>query len=220
MIAIDLITEEIPPLKHTDTGDTALRWMEEFKVSHLAVMKEENFVGVVSEDELLDKSDLDKTLNELFNHLPRPYVKDSAHIYEVLAIASNDHLTVIPVLDKEEVFLGTIDLKTLIHKFAETSSIKERGGIIILEMNDSDYSLGKIAQIIENEGVKVLSTLISSSATSKKLELTLKLNIVELGSVIRALERYDYHVKAAFQRNSHHDDLKERYDELMKYLNI
>lgn len=220
MIAIELITEEIPPLKHTDTGEVALRWMEEFKVNHLAVLKGENFVGLLSEDDLLDKNDLSKTLHELFDHLPRPYVKGTSHIYEVLAIASDDHLTVVPVLDEEENFLGSIGIISLMQKIAETGSIKETGGIVILEMNDTDYSLGQISQIIENENAKVLSAFITSSPSSKKLELTLKINVVELGRIIRALERYDYHVKASFQRNSHHEDLKDRYEELMKYLNI
>lgn len=220
MIAIELISEEIPPLKHTDTGEMALNWMEEFKVNHLAVLKGENFVGLVSEDDLLDKTDLSKTLHEIFDHLPRPYVKGTAHIYEVLAIASDDHITVVPVLDEEENFLGSIGVVTLAQRIADTGSIKETGGIIILEMNETDYSLGQISQIVENENAKVLSTFITSSTSSKKLELTLKLNVVELGRIIRALERYDYHIKASFQRNNHHEDLKERYEELMKYLNI
>lgn len=220
MVAIELITEEIPPLKHTDTGEVALRWMEEFKVNHLAVLKGENFVGLLSEDDLLDKNDLSKTLHKLFDHLPRPYVKGTSHIYEVLAIASDDHLTVVPVLDEKENFLGSIGIVSLMQRIAETGSIKETGGIVVLEMNDTDYSLGHISQIIENESAKVLSAFITSSPSSKKLELTLKINVVELGRIIRALERYDYHVKASFQRNSHHEDLKNRYEELMKYLNI
>ena len=72
MKAIELITEEIPPLMHTDTGEKALNWMEEFKVSHLPVIKAGNYVGVISESDLLDKMDLDKTLDKLFQHLPRP----------------------------------------------------------------------------------------------------------------------------------------------------
>jgi len=45
MRAYELITDEIPPLKHTDTGEKALQWMDEFKVSHLPVLKNGNFVG-------------------------------------------------------------------------------------------------------------------------------------------------------------------------------
>ena len=39
MIAIDLINDGIPPLKHSDTAEKALNWMDEFKVSHLPVLK-------------------------------------------------------------------------------------------------------------------------------------------------------------------------------------
>jgi len=220
MIGIELITDDIPPLKHTDTGETALQWMDEFKVRHLSVLKNESFVGLVSEDDLLDKSDLSKPLTVLFDHLPRPYVKGTSHIYEVLNIASIDHLTVVPVLDAEENYLGNIGVSNLMQHIAETGSIKEQGGIIVLEMSDTDYSLAHISQVVESENAKVLSSFITSNALSKKLELTLKINRMELGRILRALERYDYKVKASFQRNSHDDDLKDRYDELMNYLNI
>ncbi len=220
MIGIELITDEIPPLKHTDTGEKALQWMDEFKVNHLSVLKNESFVGLVSEDDLLDKADLSLTLTELFNHLPRPYVKGSSHVYEVLNIASIDHLTVVPVLDDEENYLGNISISKLMQNIASTGSIKEAGGIIVLEMSDTDYSLAQISQIVESENAKVLSSFITSNALSKNLEVTLKINQMELGRIIKALERYDYHVKASFQRNSYHDDLKDRYDELMNYLNI
>lgn len=220
MIGIELITDEIPPLKHTDTGEKALQWMDEFKVTHLSVLKNESFVGLVSEDDLLDKSDLSQTLTELFVHLPRPYVKGTSHLYEVLNIASIDHLTVVPVLDAEENYLGNISISNLMQNIASTGSIKEAGGIIVLEMSDTDYSLAQISQIVESENAKVLSSFITSNPMSKKLELTLKINQLELGRVIKALERYDFHVKASFQRNSYHDDLKDRYDELMNYLNL
>ena len=74
MRAIDLITDEIPPLIHTDSGEKALNWMEEFKVSHLPVLKNGNFVGLVSESDILDHLNLEENLDQLFQHLPRPYV--------------------------------------------------------------------------------------------------------------------------------------------------
>ena len=40
MLVADLITDEIPPLNHTDTVEMALDWMTHFKVSHLAVGKD------------------------------------------------------------------------------------------------------------------------------------------------------------------------------------
>jgi acetoin utilization protein AcuB len=220
MIAIELISEEIPPLKHTDTGDLALQWMEEFKVKHLPVMKFDNFVGLICEDDIFDKDDSSKTLHELFDHLPRPYVFGSTHLYEVLAKVSDEHITVLPVLDNEENYLGCISVIELMQRIANTGSIKEIGGIVVLEINELDYSLAHIAQIVESDNAKILSSFITSHPNSKKLELTLKINQVELGRIIRSFERYDYIVKASFQKSDYQEDLKNRYDELMKYLNI
>lgn len=220
MTGIELISEEILPLEHTDTGEMALQWMNDYKVSHLSVLKNESFVGLVSEDDLLNKIELSKSLNDLFDHLPRPYVKGSSHVYEILNIASIDHLTIIPVLDEHEKYLGSIDARSLLHLLANMCGAKEQGGVIVLEMSETDYSLAQISQIIESENTKIISAFLNSNPLSKKLELTLKINRLELGPIIKALERYDYYVKASFQRDSYHDDLKNRYDELMNYLNI
>ncbi len=218
MRAIELITEEIPPLTHNDTGEKALRWMDEFKVSHLPVLKNGNCVGVLSESDVLDKMDLDQTLDVLFDHLPRPYVFAQAHIYEVLAKMSDFRISIMPILDENEVYLGCTSVYHLMSLIANTGSIKEMGGILVLEVNTVDYSMAQIAQIVESNNARILSSYIMSSPDSTKLEVTLKINQVELGSIIRTFERYDYVIKASFQRSEVDDDIQTRYESLMKFL--
>ena len=220
MKAIELISEDIPPLTHTDTGEKALRWMDEFKVSHLPVLKNGNFVGVISESDILDKMDVQDTLDKLFDHLPRPYVNENSHIYEVLAKISEHKLSVLPILDDNEKYLGCTSIHNLITKIANTGSIKESGGIIVLEVNAVDYSMAQIAQIVESNNAKILSSYIMSPSDSNKLEVTLKINQIELDRIIRTFERYDYTIKASFQKSSGDDDVQFRYDALMNYLNF
>lgn len=220
MIAKDLITEEIPPLVHTDTGEKALSWMEEFKVSHLPVLKNGNFVGVVSESDVLDKLDVDETLDKLFQHLPRPYVLESDHIYQVLSKVSEMKVTVIPILSAQEEYLGCTSVHHLLIFLANTGSIKENGGILVLEMARVDYSMAQIAQIIESNDARILSSYIMSSPDSSNIEVTLKINQIELDRIIRHFERYDYIIKASFQKSSYDDDMKFRYDALINFLNM
>ncbi|TNE74180.1 MAG: CBS domain-containing protein [Bacteroidetes bacterium] len=220
MIARDLITEEIPPLVHTDTGEKALSWMEEFKVSHLPVLKNGNFVGVVSESDVLDKLDVDETLDKLFQHLPRPYVIESDHIYQVLSKIAELKLSVIPILSEKEEYLGCTSVHHLLTVIANTGSIKENGGILVLEMARSDYSMAQIAQIVESNDARILSSYIMSSPDSTNIEVTLKINKIELDRIIRTFERYDYIIKASFQKSSLEDDMKFRYDALMNFLNM
>lgn len=220
MIARDLITEEIPPLVHTDTGEKALSWMEEFKVSHLPVLKNGNFVGVISESDILDKLDLDETLDLLFQHLPRPYVVENDHIYQVLSKISEFKLSVIPVLGLNEEYLGCTSVHHLLTLIANTGSIKENGGILVLEMAKTDYSMAQIAQIVESNDARILSSYIMSSPDSTNIEVTLKINKIELDRIIRTFERYDYIIKATFQKSNIDDDLKFRYDAFMNFLNL
>ncbi len=220
MTAKEVITDEIPPLIHTDSGEKALNWMEEFKVSHLPVLKNGNFVGLVSESDILDKKDLELPLDVLFDHLPRPYVFESAHIYEVLSKMSEHRISVLPVLDTTEKYVGCTSVHQLMNVIAHTASIKEVGGIIVLEMNRIDYSLAKIAQIVESENAKILSSYIMSSQDSTKIEVTLKISEIELSRIIRSFERYDITVKSSFQRSTDQDDVQFRYDALMNYLNM
>jgi CBS domain-containing protein len=218
MRAIELITDEIPPLTHTDSGEKALRWMDEFKVSHLPVLKNGNFVGLLSESDVLDKMDLVENLDTLFDHLPRPYVQANGHIYEVLAKLSEHHISVLPILDENEKYLGCTTVYHLLTIIANTGSIKESGGIIVLEVNNKDYSMAQIAQIVESNNARILSSYIMSNADSNKLEVTLKINQIELTRIMRTFERYDYVIKASFQKSQGDEDIQHRYDALMNFL--
>ena len=220
MTARDLITEEIPPLTHLDTGEKALAWMEEFKVSHLPVLKNGNFVGVVSETDILDQAQVEESLDVLFQHLPWPFVLSNHHIYQVLARIAEYKLSVIPILDEEEHYIGCTTVHHLIKLIANTGSIKENGGIIVLEMANTDYSMAQIAQIVESNDAKILSSYIMSSTDSTNIEVTLKINTTELDRIIRTFERYDYVIKASFQRSEYEEDMQFRYDALMNYLNL
>ena len=220
MIALDLITYDIPPLVHTDTGEKALIWMDEFKVSHLPVLKNGNFVGLVSETHILDKMNVSENLDVLFQHLPRPFVFSNAHLFELLSKISEFKISVIPILDEHEQYLGCTSIFELMTSIANTSSMKEKGGILVLEVNEFDYSMAQIGQIVESNDAKILSSTILSDASSTKLDITLKINQEDLTSIIRTFERYDYVVKASFQNGAGTEDLQWRYDVLMNYLKL
>jgi hypothetical protein len=59
-----------------------------------------------------------------------------------------------------------------------------------------------------------------SPSDSNKLEVTLKINQIELASIIRTFERYDYTIKASYQKSRTDDDVQFKYDALINYLNL
>jgi len=220
MLARELISKVVPPLRPTDEMDRALAWMDEFKVSHLPVVDGTVFLGLISEDNILDGNSPSDSINILSSDLERVFVQESQHIYYVIRRMASTDLSVVAVLDEEEKYLGCITLSDLVSKFEELAVINQPGGIIVLNLNKNDYSLAQVAHVVESNGARVLSSYIYERPETSKVELTLKVNREEIDPIIQSLERYDYEVIAYFQESSQLEDLKGRYDELMRYINI
>jgi acetoin utilization protein AcuB len=221
MVAGDLISEIIPSLKTSDTGQTALNWMEIFRISHLPIVNNQDFLGLISDTDIYDMNQPEEPIGNHELTLLKPYVSSSQHIFEVIGLAAQFKLSVIPVLDENNHFKGVITTSDLIKHIAGFSSLDQPGGIIVLEMVERDYSLSQIVQIVESNNIKVLSMYITSPADSIRLEVTLKVNTTDLLSLIKTFERYNYEVKTWVTTNDSIDKFySERFDLLMKYLNI
>ena len=220
MLAKDLITDDIPPLKPNDTGLMAINWMDEFKVSHLPIVKNHEYLGLISDTDILDYDITDDELGKCKISLIRPYVLESQHVYEVIKMISTMKLTVLPVLDDQLNYVGLIPATVLIQQFATLAATREPGGIIVLEMNNHDYTLAQIAQIVESNDGKILSSYVNHIPDSTKMEVTLKINREDLSGIIQTFYRYNYNVKASFHQSEFRDDMKNRFDSFMNYLNI
>lgn len=221
MVAKDLISEIIPSLKTSDTGQTALNWMEIFRISHLPIVNNQDFLGLISDADIFDMNQPEEPIGNHKLTLLKPYVTAEQHLFEVIGLAAKLKLTVVPVLEISGQYKGVITINDLIKNIAGISSMDQPGGIIVLDLLDRDYSLTQIAQIIESDNIKVLSMYLTSPPESTKLEVTLKVNSNDLASVIRTFERYKYDVKTWISSDDTLDRFySERFDLLMKYLNI
>ena len=220
MTAEELISDIIPPVKSSETGEKALQWMNEFRVSHLPVVDKNEYLGLLSENDIYDMEDPTQKIRDVFKNLPKPFIYSTRHVYEVMKIIADSKITVVPILSEENKYLGCTDLLYLMSQITAINSIKEHGGILVLLMSVHDYSLTQIARIVEENNAKILSSYITSLPDSTEIEVTLKINTTELDRIIRTFIRYDYVIKASFVKSQMQEDLKRRYDELMNYLNL
>ena len=221
MVAKDLISEVVPSLKTSDSGQTALNWMEIFRISHLPIVNNLDFLGLISDTDIYDMNQPEEPIGNHSLTLLKPFVTTEQHLFEVIGLASRLKLTVVPVLDEKSHFKGVITTTDLVRYLAGISSMDQPGGIIVLELIERDYSLSQIAQIVESNNVKVLSMYITSPPDSTRLEVTIKVNTNDLVSVIRTFERYNYDVKTWVTSDDSMDRFySERFDLLMKYMNI
>lgn len=221
MYAKDLISEVIPTLKTSDTGQTALNWMELFRISHLPIVNNKEFLGLISDVDIYDQNIAEEAIGNHKLALFNPHVFVNQHVYEVIEMISRLKLTALPVLDTNNEYLGLIALPDLLHSFSQITALEHPGGIIVLELNENDYYLSQITQIIEGNDAKILSLYVTSKPNSTKMEVTIKVNTSDISGIIQTFERYDYHIKETFrEKNLANDILQNRYDSLMNFLNI
>jgi CBS domain-containing protein len=220
MHAADLISPDIAPLRPEDDLARALDWMEEFKVAHLPVVQGDRLVGVVKDQDLVERNDPRATVGSVMEQVEVPFAKQGLHIYEVMRLFSERGLSVVPVLDDLGRYVGAITEHEALRRLAEVTNINEPGSIVVLEMNQSDYSLHEIARIVEGNDGRILSVYSKSLPESMRVEVTLKINREDISGILQAFERHDYFVRTTYQGSRYQDDLRNRYEELMRYLDL
>lgn len=221
MIARQLLVEDIMPLRSEDTSATALMRMTDFGVSHMPILDGgERYTGLISDVDILAMDYISQPVKDVPLSTNRPFVRETYHLFEILDVMSKLNLTLIPVLDEKDRYRGCIRADALISSLADVTAVNNPGGIIVLEMSEKDYLLTEIAQIVESNDTKILSMYLTSSPNSTKLEVTLKLNRMDISAVIQTFNRYGYVIQASYPEDNFNEGLQDRFDALMNYLNI
>ena len=219
MIASELISEIVAPLTENDSGEEALTIMHVYHVKHLPIVQGDRFMAMISEDDILNNKVEDK-IGTYQLRKSDAYAKMNDHLFDVMSNMAKSRLTTIPVIDKNEVYQGMILQEDIVQFYANSFSFSEPGSIIVLETIKSNYSLAQIAHVVESEGITLLSSFITSEPDSNAIYVTLKLNKREVDKIVATLERYEYIIKASFVDEEKTEGLKDRYDSLMRYLNV
>lgn len=219
MIAKEIVTNDILALRPEDNCAQAMTMMSIYHVSDLPVVEGEKLLGLVSEDQV-NSTNPESLITDFRLSQSYIFVSEDEHIFEILGKLAENRISVIPVLSKEEKYLGLITQEGLLKYYANTFSFKEPGSIVVVKVTKGEYSLSEVTRVIEMEGATVLASFVTSLVDSPSLLLTLKLNQLEISSILAALERYEYDIHASFGEDEYESDLKSRYDLLMTYLNV
>ena len=220
MFAGELLADAIPPLHTSDTIQKVMERMVEFRVRHLPIVNEEQFLGLLAESDIQPEMDPQTSIGALALSLVNPYVRDDQHVYDVIRLFYEQQLTVVPVLDIKKNYLGIIPINAMNEYFATITSVSQPGGIIMLDISNKNNSLAHMAQIVESDNAQILSSYVRTFPDSTRMEVTLKINKRDISNIIATFLRYEYDVKATFNHSEHDDGAMDRYASLMNYLNL
>lgn len=220
MLIDQLISPIVPTLLPSDTGSQALYMMEEAHLTQLPMVKNEEYIGLIQEHDVLDWDTPERALdNADFLHY-RPAVSISGHPFDAMRIASEQNLHIVPVIDHASKYIGAITRDDLLKYITENSGLDNPGGIIVLGLEPRQYSLSEIARLCESEDVTILASQLSTNRETGTMEVTLKTNRINLEALVSSFERHDYVVKEIFGAKSGAEDVMDRYKLLMNYINM
>ncbi|AGA76935.1 CBS domain-containing protein [Echinicola vietnamensis] len=221
MQAYEFINNMIPPLKLTDKAKMALSWMEEIRTDVLPVVEAGIFRGLVTDEMIYNINKEDIPVADVPLESEGCFVLKDKHIYDVLRVASEFQSNMVAVVDHENIYHGVVTLEDAIAAFADTLSIQAQGGVLVLSMFMTDYSLYEIARVIESENAKVLSSFLTSDPLDEsKIKVVLKVDKTELRHIKATLERFGYKVIDHYQEEMDENKEQDRLDNLMRFLNI
>jgi len=194
--------------------------MEENNLTQLPLIAEDKYMALVQENDVMDWEAPESPLSKAGFLNYRPAVFANGHPYEALRVAHQQNLSVVPVVDNENTYLGAITRDALLRYITENSGVDNPGGIIVIELDPRDYSLAEIARICEGEETIIISTQLTTNKATGKIEVTLKTNRTDLQGLVSSFERHNYHVLQVYGEQRHYEEMLDRYKLLMNYINM
>ena len=222
LLAEDLLNQMIPPLKGTDTTAKAARWLDEFHVQQLPVLAGRHYRGLITEDDLADYENPDTQLAELPLGFGNAFVQHDQHFYRIMELAIENKIQLVPVLDEQQEYAGVVTVSDALAAFGPVPGPAGQGSILVLSMEERDYSLSQISRYVEENNAKIVSAhVVTDEHDPFRIRLTLRLNTDSLARITATLERFGYVVTAQFSGAAPADEgEQDRYDALLRYLNI
>lgn len=100
------------------------------------------------------------------------------------------------------------------------NELLQNGGIITIETDLHNYSLTEIARIVESNDAVILNVLVKQILAENKLQIILKINQLDLKNIQATFERFEYTVLDIKHESEYDFQMKERIDNLIKYLEV
>ena len=220
MLTKELQSQSLPYLHLHDKVYQALQMMNDNHVTHLPIVEGEKYIGIISEEDLLQVDDDHAELETMQQSFGNASVKTNDHFLKTIQVAAENGLSVVPVVTNDNELIGAVVYNDLLKYASEFMSLNEPGGLIVLEMEGHQYSFNEISRLVETNDAQITQLNTSNDPETGMMEVTLRINKPEVSDIVATFQRYDYNVKYFFGEELYANELKSNYDNLMNYLKI
>lgn len=215
MFIQDYISKDFPSFDISNSIEEAAETAREFSYSHVFVTRNGAFLGAISLAFLEESPE--GTLHSLEIHFERFAVLEDGHLLDTIKLFHIFSSNLVPVIDKQERYLGYISSDDIFNEFSKYPLFSESGAVIIIQKNYRDYSFTEIAKIVEENNSKIFGSFISA-VEGDDVQITLKISSENLSSIDETFERYGYEVIVKHYDDGKEELLKARFGFFQKYL--
>lgn len=219
MLANQLITTHFPTVEPTDKILQALQLMEDFDLLHIGIVEDRKYLGLISKDDLLD-ADEAAPIKIVLSSMLQKAVKLTEHLLSALKLASQNNLSLIPVINDENEWSGAITSGDLLKALTQFTGAEEPGAVIVLEMERKSYSFGEISRLVETNDAYITQFNTTTEAETGLIVATIKINKLEVSDILATFQRYEYIVRYFIGEEQYENELRYNYDHLMSYLKV
>ena len=220
MLTIELINTNIPRLQLKDSVSKALTLVNDFRLTHLPVVENEKYLGLISEDDLLDAEEPRMPIELMQENFIKASVHENEQFLNAVTFCNQFDSTVVPVVNEEKELMGVITTSDLLKTLGNFAGTNEIGGIIVLEMERSQFAISEISRIVESNDATILHLNTTVHAETGLLTVTIHINKKEIAAIVATFERYEYDVIYYFGNENFENEIHSNYRHLMNYLDI
>jgi len=220
MLTQDLINQSIPQLSLHDSVGKARQLINDFKLTHLPVVTSNQFLGLISEEDVLDIEEDKIKIEKLKELLQLTFIYDDLHFLEAVNFCNRLECNTVPVLNKKNEYLGVITSSHLLKVMADFNGAAEPGGLLVLETERVHFSISEISRIAESNDCTILQLNSTTDYTTGIMRITIKVNRTDIAALISTFERFEYQIISHFGEQKFDDHTDNNYKNLMLYLNV
>jgi predicted transcriptional regulator len=188
MLTAQLVNTVTPQLQPNDKLAKAKQLMVDYKLTHLPVVNKNKFLGLIAEDDVLDESNEQATIESILDLLLIAFLPEDVHFLNALNYCNQYDANLIPIIDKEANYMGCISSQHLLKTIGEFTGSNEIGGLIILAIKPIQFSISEISRIVESNNATDFHLNSTFDVNTGLMMVTIHLNKKEIDSIMKDIK--------------------------------
>ena len=214
MLMLSHLNYDLPVLRLTDSVAKALKTLRTQGVNALAVVENKDFIGLVSSEILSQALSPEQCLSDLRKHFSTFRMEEEEDVLASLPWFDEPNLDVIAITNAEGFFRGYLTKNEVGNLLLNSGVVNKNGGIIRIPFQASRDSLSTIVRIIEEENGFVVRSFFQEP------NVVLQVQTETFGKIISNLERHGIFIEKAFVFGEQLEVDQDRFDHLMRYIDL